>query len=283
MLQAAVDRFDRPVGDAGVEVGQDVGPPPPQAPPKLSKRGKLPEDAPGNDNFRVLRYVAKVTINPAAAFGLAHELGSIQPGKMADLVLWEPAFFGAKPRTIIKGGAINWNVMGDPNASLPTPQPVMYRPMFGAFGKALQETSVSFVSQAAIDGDVAGRLDLDRRVVSVRNIRGLTKSDMLLNDVTPDIQVDPETYVTTASAVAIGLLAGLVCHLALRLKDVFKYDDALDVIAVHFVGGILGSVLVGFFGDSTVNPAGADGLFAGGGAALLGHRRRCGDHRVAAR
>ncbi len=117
-------------------------------------RGKLPEDAPGNDNFRVLRYVAKITINPAIAHGISHVLGSVEVGKIADLVLWEPAFFGAKPKIVIKSGMISWAVMGDPNASLPTPQPTYYRPMFGAFGLALPATCVTFVSQAAYD---AGR------------------------------------------------------------------------------------------------------------------------------
>ena len=107
--------------------------------------GKLPEDSPNNDNFRVLRYVAKMTINPAITQGISHVLGSITPGKMADLVLWDPAMFGAKPKMVIKGGLINWSIMGDPNASLPTPQPVIYRPMFGAFGQALHETFISFV------------------------------------------------------------------------------------------------------------------------------------------
>ena len=123
-------------------------------------RGKLPEDAPSNDNFRVLRYVAKVTINPAITQGIGHVLGSITPGKMADLVLWEPAMFGAKPKMVIKGGLINWSIMGDPNASLPTPQPVIYRPMFGAFGRALPETCISFVSRAAYDNGIANKLGL---------------------------------------------------------------------------------------------------------------------------
>ena len=125
-------------------------------------RGPLPEDAAGNDNFRVLRYVAKVTINPAITAGIADVLGSIEPGKMADLVLWEPAFFGAKPKMVIKGGMINWAIMGDPNASLPTPQPVCYRPMFGAFGSALAKTCVTFVSKAAYDRGIAEKYGLQR-------------------------------------------------------------------------------------------------------------------------
>jgi urease subunit alpha len=157
-------------------------------------RGKLPEDAEGNDNFRVLRYVAKLTINPAITHGISHVLGSIEPGKMADLVLWDPAFFGAKPRRILKGGLINWSVMGDPNGSLPTPQPVNYRPMFGSFGTALPETCVTFMSRAAFDAGVAGRLGLRRRVMPVSGTRTLSKRSMIRNDCTPDIDVNPETY-----------------------------------------------------------------------------------------
>ncbi|MCV7228001.1 urease subunit alpha [Mycolicibacterium komossense] len=160
-------------------------------------RGKLPQDAPGNDNFRVLRFVAKVTINPAITFGISNVVGSIAPGKMADLVLWEPAFFGAKPKTIIKGGAINWAAMGDPNASLPTPQPVIHRPMFGAFGKALPKTSVSFVSKAAAESGIAERLGLERQVIGVENTRSISKHHMVRNSETPNIVVDPETFAVT--------------------------------------------------------------------------------------
>ncbi|MFT4200515.1 urease subunit alpha [Gordonia sp. (in: high G+C Gram-positive bacteria)] len=160
-------------------------------------RGKLPEDAAGNDNFRVLRYIAKVTINPAITFGISNHVGSIAEGKLADLILWEPAFFGAKPRTVIKGGAINWHAMGDPNASLPTPQPVIYRPMFGAFGKTLQETSVSFVSKAAAESGIADRLGLERQVIPVENTRGITKHHMVHNSALPEIKVDPETFAVT--------------------------------------------------------------------------------------
>jgi urease subunit alpha len=157
-------------------------------------RGSLPEDAPGNDNFRVLRFVAKVTINPAITQGISHVLGSVEPGKMADLVLWEPAFFGAKPKMVIKGGLINWALMGDPNASLPTPQPVMYRPMFGAFGSANPQTCVTFVSRAGYDAGVAEKLDLRRQVMPVFNTRTLTKRDMVRNSGTPHIEVNPETF-----------------------------------------------------------------------------------------
>ena len=127
-------------------------------------RGKLPEDAKGNDNFRVLRYVAKITINPAITHGISHVLGSVEVGKIADLVLWEPAFFGAKPKLVLKNGVISWAVMGDPNASLPTPQPVYYRPMFGAFGKALPDTCITFVSGAAHAAGIKKRLGLSRQV-----------------------------------------------------------------------------------------------------------------------
>jgi urease subunit alpha len=164
-------------------------------------RGKLPEDAAGNDNFRVLRYVAKITINPAITQGISQTLGSIEPGKMADLVLWQPAMFGAKPQLVIKGGLINWSVMGDPNASLPTPQPVYYRPMFGAFGKAMPETCVSFVSRASFDLGIAERLGLERKVMPVYGTRTLTKRHMVRNGNTPKIEVDPETFAVKVDGV----------------------------------------------------------------------------------
>jgi urease subunit alpha len=159
------------------------------------QRGSLKEDAPGNDNFRVRRYIAKYTINPAIAHGVAHELGSLEVGKRADLVLWSPAFFGVKPDMVILGGSIAAAPMGDPNASIPTPQPVHYRPMFGAFGKAVASSSVTFVSQAAIDGYLAQRLGVAKKLLPVRNTRGgISKTSMVLNDVTPNIEVDAETY-----------------------------------------------------------------------------------------
>jgi len=162
-----------------------------------SGRGKLPEDAPGNDNFRVLRYVAKITINPAITHGIAHVLGSVEVGKVADLVLWEPAFFGAKPKLVIKNGFINWGLMGDPNASLPTPQPVYYRPMFGAFGDALPATCMTFVSGAAHAAGIGERLGLRRQVLPVRNTRKIGKRDMVRNSGTPQIEVNPETFAVT--------------------------------------------------------------------------------------
>jgi urease subunit alpha len=156
------------------------------------QRGALPEDTARNDNFRVRRYVAKYTINPAVTHGIAHEVGSIEPGKLADLVLWKPAMFGVKPEMVIKGGFIAWSVMGDANASIPTPQPVLYRPMFGAFGGATASTSATFVSQASL---AAGIGDLFRkRAVAVKNCRAIGKRDMIHNSATPKIEVDPETY-----------------------------------------------------------------------------------------
>jgi urease subunit alpha len=164
-------------------------------------RGKLPEDAAGNDNFRVLRYVAKITINPAIAAGAARVIGSVEPGKLADLVLWEPAFFGAKPKLVIKGGLINWAVMGDPNAAAATPQPVCYRPMFGAFGPALAKTCVSFVSAAAYEGGIGERLQLRRQIRPVERTRTITKRDLVRNNALPAIEVDPETFVVKADGV----------------------------------------------------------------------------------
>jgi urease subunit alpha len=158
------------------------------------QRGPLPQDSAGNDNFRVKRYVAKYTINPALTHGLAHEVGSLEPGKLADLVLWRPAFFGVKPSMILKGGMIAAAAMGDPNASIPTPQPVHYRPMFGAFDRACQATSVTFISGAALEQAVGQHLGLRKRLVAVRNTRRLTKKDLRLNDAMPRIEVDPETY-----------------------------------------------------------------------------------------
>ncbi|MDM2744513.1 urease subunit alpha [Citrobacter sp. Cu231] len=164
-------------------------------------RGKLPEDNPNNDNFRVLRYVAKITINPAITQGVSHILGSVEVSKMADLVLWEPQFFGAKPKLIIKGGMINWSLMGDPNASLPTPQPVFYRPMFGAMGKTLQDTCITFVSQAALEDGVKEKAGLERQVVAVNNCRSISKHDLIRNNATPHIDVNPETFAVKVDGV----------------------------------------------------------------------------------
>ncbi|MFZ1747116.1 MAG: urease subunit alpha [Nitrospirales bacterium] len=164
-------------------------------------RGNLSEDAPGNDNFRVLRYLAKVTSNPCIAAGIFNELGSIAPGKLADLVLWEPAFFGAKPKMVLKGGFVVWANMGDPNASLPTPQPMMYRPMFGAFGSVLQKSCVTFVSRAAYDRNVKDKYGLGRMVQPVSQTRVLSKGHMVRNDYLPKIEVNPQTFAVMVDGV----------------------------------------------------------------------------------
>jgi len=162
---------------------------------KMKKqRGRLPEETGDNDNFRVKRYIAKYTINPAITHGIAHAVGSIEVGKLADLVLWKPMFFGVKPDIVLKCGTIAAAAMGDPNASIPTPQPVHYRPMFGGFGKAMTSSAVTFVSKAAAEADVGRQLGLSRQVMAVSGIRKVTKKDMVLNDYTPKIEVDPETY-----------------------------------------------------------------------------------------
>ena len=158
------------------------------------QRGALPGDHAKKDNQRVKRYIAKYTINPAITHGIAHEVGSVEVGKLADLVLWRPAFFGVKPSIIIKGGMIAAAAMGDPNASIPTPQPVHYRQMFGAYGKACTATSVTFVSGLAARSDLAAQLGLDKRLVAVSGTRTVTKLDMVHNDYMPKIEVDPETY-----------------------------------------------------------------------------------------
>ncbi len=156
------------------------------------QRGALPEDDAEADNLRIKRYVAKYTINPAVAHGISHVVGSVEVGKLADLVLWKPAFFGVKPELVLKGGLIAWAAMGDPNASIPTPQPVLYRPMFGA--AAAHATAVTFVSSAALAEKVPNRLGLRKLALAVRNTRRIGKHSMLLNDATPNIMVDPETY-----------------------------------------------------------------------------------------
>jgi urease subunit alpha len=159
------------------------------------QRGPLKEDQAGNDNFRVKRYIAKYTINPAVAQGVAHELGSLEVGKRADLVLWSPAFFGVKPDLVLLGGMIAAAPMGDPNASIPTPQPIHYRPMFAAFGRAVASATVTFVSQAAVDGLLSRRLGVEKELLAVKNTRGgISKQSMLLNNATPHIEVDAETY-----------------------------------------------------------------------------------------
>jgi urease subunit alpha len=158
------------------------------------QRGALPGESSGSDNLRARRYVAKYTINPAIAHGVAHEVGSVQAGRLADLVIWKPAFFGVKPELVIKGGMIAWAAMGDPNASIPTPEPVIYRPMFGALGRALGECSLTFVSRAAHEAGIRSQLGLARATVPVAKCRGLSKRDMINNNLLPVIEVDPDTY-----------------------------------------------------------------------------------------
>ena len=162
------------------------------------QRGRLKEEKGENDNVRAKRYISKYSINPAITHGIADEVGSIQTGKLADIVLWEPAFFGVKPNLIIKGGMIASAQMGDANASIPTPQPYLMRPMFGAFGRAPLSTSLTFLSKAAYEKDIPGKLGLQKRIASVKNCRSLGKKDMIHNDYLPRIEVDPETYVVKA-------------------------------------------------------------------------------------
>ena len=159
-----------------------------------TQRGALSGDDNNSDNARIKRYIAKVGINPARAHGIAHLVGSVEVGKFADLVIWNPAFFGVKPEMVLKGGAIAWAQMGDPNASIPTPQPQWGRPMFANYGLARRQTSLTFVSQAAIDEGVPEKLGLERRVEAVKNCRDVGKADMIHNDATPEISVNPETY-----------------------------------------------------------------------------------------
>jgi urease subunit alpha len=159
------------------------------------QRGSLPEDAgTAHDNHRIKRYVAKLTINPARMYGIDHEVGSLEVGKLADIVLWEPKFFGIKPEVVFKGGFPAWSVMGESNASLMTCEPLLYRPQWGAYGPARQGLAVTFMTQAAIDADIAGRWSLNKRLVPTRNTRSLSKREMLHNDALPEIEVDPETY-----------------------------------------------------------------------------------------
>ena len=160
-----------------------------------AERGSLPEDAgSANDNFRIKRFIAKYTLNAARIFGIDYEVGSLEPGKLADVVLWEPKFFGIKPEVVFKGGFPAWSVMGESNASLMTCEPLLYRPQWGAFGQAKKALSVTFMAQAAIDAGVPGKLGLETRCLAPRGSRRLTKSDLLWNDALPEIRVDPETY-----------------------------------------------------------------------------------------
>ncbi len=182
------------------------------------QRGQMKEEKGDNDNFRARRYIAKYTINPAIAHGVSRHIGSIEPGKLADLVLWSPAFFGVKPDMVIKGGAIAAAPMGDPNASIPTPQPVHYRPMFGAYGKTVQTTSLTFVSKAAVETGLRAKLGVSKELVAVENVRsGISKASMVLNGATPNVEVDPETYMVKAD----GEL--LVCEPAKELPMAQRY------------------------------------------------------------
>jgi urease subunit alpha len=179
--------------------------------------GPLEDETGNNDNLRAKRYIAKYTINPAIAHGMAHEIGSVEVGKLADLVIWTPAFFGVKPDMVLKSGTIAAAVMGDPNASIPTPQPEHYRPMFGAFGRSMTASSVNFVSQASMGQDLADRLGLTRGLVPVRNTRGgIGKASMIHNSLMPDIQVDPETYEVTADGALLTCEPAAVLSMAQR-------------------------------------------------------------------
>jgi urease subunit alpha len=182
-----------------------------------AQRGTLPEDTARHDNFRVKRYIAKYTINPAITQGISHVVGSVERGKLADLVLWKPAFFGVKPSLILKGGMIAAAAMGDPNASIPTPQPVHYRPMFGAFGAAMNQSCVTFVSQAALEASVPQKLGLQRKTVAVKNTRTISKADMIHNGFTPKIEVDAQTYEVRADGVL------LTCEPATTLPMAQRY------------------------------------------------------------
>lgn len=171
---------------------------------KMKKqRGALPGDGEGNDNFRIKRYIAKYTINPAITHGISHEVGSIEVGKWADLVLWRPAFFGVKPTLILKGGAIAASLMGDANASIPTPQPVHYRPMFASFGGSRHATSLTFISQAAAEAGLPEQLGLKKRIAVVKGCRNVQKTDLIHNDYLPNIDVDPQTYQVKADGVLL--------------------------------------------------------------------------------
>jgi urease subunit alpha len=182
------------------------------------QRGRLPEEKGDNDNARAKRYIAKYTINPAIAQGVSDHVGSVEVGKIADLVMWTPAFFGVKPDMVLKGGTIAMALMGDPNASIPTPQPVHYRPMFGSYGRSRVLSAVTFVSGAALQADIAGRFGLSRELVAVRNCRGgISKRSMVHNATLPKIEVDPETYEVRADGVL------LVCEPAKVLPMAQRY------------------------------------------------------------
>lgn len=184
---------------------------------KMKKqRGPLTPDSTSNDNFRIKRYIAKYTINPAITHGISYIVGSVEVGKFADLVFWQPMFFGVKPELVVKGGTIAYAQMGDPNASIPTPQPVMGRPMFGAYGRSLYQSSITFVSEAAHSGQIKQRFQLQKIVMPVRNCRAITKKDMVHNDATPRIDVNPETYEVKVDGAAITCEPAKVLPMAQR-------------------------------------------------------------------
>jgi urease subunit alpha len=196
-----------------------LGPSPHPQPLSQGARGassSAAQESTRNDNFRTKRYIAKYTINPAIAHGISHEVGSIEPGKWADLVVWKPAFFGIKPALILKGGFIAMAAMGDPNASIPTPQPVHYRPMFGSFGGAVAKGSFTFVSQAGLDAGVGERFGLKKNLSAVKNIRGIRKQDMVHNAWLPAMEIDPQTYAVRADGVLLTCEAATVLPMAQR-------------------------------------------------------------------
>lgn len=175
-----------------------------QSADKMKKqRGSLKEDEAGNDNYRVKHYLAKYTINPAITHGISHEVGSIEIGKLADLVLWHPAFFGIKPNLILKGGIITSSLMGDANASIPTPQPVYYKPMFGSFGDSVKKNNLTFISQAAYERNIPEQLGLQKQMGIVKKCRSISKKSMVLNDALPNIEVDPQTYQVRANGILL--------------------------------------------------------------------------------
>ncbi|PKO27339.1 MAG: urease subunit alpha [Betaproteobacteria bacterium HGW-Betaproteobacteria-9] len=182
-----------------------------------SQRGSLPEDSSRNDNFRVKRYIAKYTINPAIAHGISHTVGSLEVGKWADIVVWKPAFFGVKPALVVQGGTISLAAMGDPNASIPTPQPVHYRPMFGSFGRSLAKGSLTFVSQAGLAAGVGERYGLQKSTVAVQNCRSVTKASMVHNSYLPKMEIDPQRYTVRADGVL------LTCEPASKLPMAQRY------------------------------------------------------------
>ena len=202
------------------------------------QRGPLAGEKSGSDNVRVRRYVAKFTINPAIAHGIAHEVGSVEAGKLADLVLWKPAFFGVKPEMVVKGGMIAWSVMGDANASIPTPQPVIYRPMFGSFGGALHSTSLTFLSKAAVKAGLPAQLGLKKKSVAVNHCRGLTKRDMINNDALPRIEVDPDTYEVRADGVLLTCEPAQVLPMAQRYFLFNKCGATMSLIVESLIPAV---------------------------------------------